>query len=92
MNSALFLLTGAQHRCLHDLFGVRMLTGNQTMKPPTAGTNQQSCSQTTGEQLRSQARLIDILTYCTFPENGLPCGNITGLPLQALIAPVRSRS
>lgn len=50
------------------------------MKPPIAMTHQQSCSQTTGEQLRSQARLIDILTYCTFPEKGLPSGNITAHP------------
>lgn len=34
----------------------------------TAGKQCQSHSQTTGERLRSQARLIDILTYCTFPE------------------------
>lgn len=70
-------LTGVQRHCLHDLFGVGTLTGNQTTKPPTTQTYQQSCSQTTGEQLRSQARLIDILTYCTFPEKGLPCGKIT---------------
>lgn len=41
----------------------------------TAEKQCQSRSQTTGEQLRSQARLIDILTYCTFPGRGLPCGN-----------------
>ena len=41
----------------------------------TAEKQCQSHSQTTGERLRSQARLIDILTYCTFPGRGLPCGN-----------------
>lgn len=40
----------------------------------TAEKQCQSRSQTTGERLRSQARLIDILTYCTFPERGLPWG------------------
>lgn len=41
----------------------------------TAEKQCQSRSQTTGERLCSQARLIDILTYCTFPGRGLPCGN-----------------
>ena len=55
----------------------------------------QSHSQTTGERLRSQARLIDILTYCTFPGRGLPCGNTLlpySSPLKALILSMRSRS
>lgn len=33
-------LTGVQCHCLHDLFGVRTLTGNQTTKPPTTQTHQ----------------------------------------------------
>lgn len=61
----------------------------------TAEKQCQSRSQTTGEQLRSQARLIDILTYCTFPGRGLPCGNTLlpySPPLRALILSMWRRS
>lgn len=54
-------------------------TGQQTEFRGSLGLGllkqDRSSSQTTGERLRSQARLIDILTYCTFPGRGLPSGN-----------------
>lgn len=77
-------------RCLVSVWAVFMIypvsqyllgnTGRTELRGSCVGvlTAEKQCQshiQTTGERLRSQARLIDILTYCTFPGRGLPCGN-----------------
>lgn len=93
VNVGVFMIYSVS-KCLLGNTGETDFRGSRGCLLP-AEKQYQSRSQTTGERLRSQARLIDILTYCTFPGRGLPCGNTLlrySSPLHALILSMWSRS